>query len=251
MNAAQSVCRFCVAVGADRARRLRFASKAPDFPLENDGGAPAEQKIGERVFVDTRFAEYFAAHMTDVNDPLAVGDPVVADGAEPPTGRCPGRLRGSRSTAARATSSWSFRAWPARGIARTRISPTHSPIPLPMGRFHATPRNSMQMVGSLHAAQRADIPALRRAVRRSRRSGEDHADRPQFRLGADANSASRRAHRESDSRRQRHERAGAGVRRESFVRDDFSGHAAGNSEGRAAAGAIPARRDHGDATIRS
>jgi hypothetical protein len=32
---------------------------------------PPEQTIGERLFLETRFAEYF---MKDVNTPLAVGD---------------------------------------------------------------------------------------------------------------------------------------------------------------------------------
>jgi len=33
--------------------------------------------LGEHCFLDTRFAEYFAASMTGVNDPLPTGDPVV------------------------------------------------------------------------------------------------------------------------------------------------------------------------------
>jgi cytochrome c peroxidase len=39
---------------------------------------PAEVAIGERLFLETRFAEFFARHATDVNFPLAAGDPVVA-----------------------------------------------------------------------------------------------------------------------------------------------------------------------------
>jgi cytochrome c peroxidase len=38
---------------------------------------PAEVTIGERLFLETRFAEFFASHATDVNQPLAAGDPVV------------------------------------------------------------------------------------------------------------------------------------------------------------------------------
>ena len=49
---------------------------------------PAEDSIGERLFLDPRFAQYFATHMTGVNQPLAMGDPVVstvnaADGTLP------------------------------------------------------------------------------------------------------------------------------------------------------------------------
>src|ERR1700755_2539157 len=51
--------------------------QAPPFETDVDV-TPAEQNIGERIFVDTRWAQYFATHMTDVNTPLAVGDPVVA-----------------------------------------------------------------------------------------------------------------------------------------------------------------------------
>ncbi len=68
------------------------SSQAPPFPLENEGGAPAEQQIGERLFVDTRFAEYFAAHMTGVNDPLLVGDPVVST-VQTTSGSLPGPFR--------------------------------------------------------------------------------------------------------------------------------------------------------------
>ncbi len=39
---------------------------------------PAEVTIGERLFLETRFAEFFARNATGVNDPLAAGDPVVA-----------------------------------------------------------------------------------------------------------------------------------------------------------------------------
>lgn len=45
---------------------------------EEEEGDPAEVAVGERLFLETRFAEYFASHMTSVNAPLAVGDPTVA-----------------------------------------------------------------------------------------------------------------------------------------------------------------------------
>jgi cytochrome c peroxidase len=38
---------------------------------------PPEVAIGERLFLETRFAEFFARHAGDVNTPLAAGDPVV------------------------------------------------------------------------------------------------------------------------------------------------------------------------------
>ena len=45
-------------------------------------GTPgAEADVGERLFVETRFAQFFKAHLPpggNVNDPLPAGDPVVA-----------------------------------------------------------------------------------------------------------------------------------------------------------------------------
>ena len=54
------------------------SGKAPDAPTESDS-TPAADSIGEALFLDTRFAEFFAANMTGVNDPLPAGDPVVAE----------------------------------------------------------------------------------------------------------------------------------------------------------------------------
>ncbi|HXJ94755.1 MAG TPA: hypothetical protein VMT20_18075 [Terriglobia bacterium] len=52
------------------------AGQAPEFEADVDV-TPPEDSIGEALFLDTRFAEYFAVHTTGVNQPLAVGDPVV------------------------------------------------------------------------------------------------------------------------------------------------------------------------------
>lgn len=40
-------------------------------------GDPPEVLLGNRLFDDTRFAQFFAAHATGVNDTLAAGDPVM------------------------------------------------------------------------------------------------------------------------------------------------------------------------------
>lgn len=39
-----------------------------NFPTEVES-TPAEDSIGERLFLDTRFAQFFATHMTGVNQP--------------------------------------------------------------------------------------------------------------------------------------------------------------------------------------
>jgi hypothetical protein len=71
-------------------------------PLPEAEAAPADQNVGERIFVDTRFAEYFADNMTGVNDPLPVGDPDVAQ-VNTPIGWLPGPFAANRSTAGRVT----------------------------------------------------------------------------------------------------------------------------------------------------
>jgi len=40
---------------------------------------PAQITIGERLFLETRFAEFFARNATDMNAPLPAGDPVVEE----------------------------------------------------------------------------------------------------------------------------------------------------------------------------
>jgi hypothetical protein len=53
---------------------------APLAPLAHaqDGADPAEVAIGERLFLETRFAQFFAANAMDINQPLPDGgDPVV------------------------------------------------------------------------------------------------------------------------------------------------------------------------------
>ena len=94
----------------------------------------SEQQVGERLFVETRFAEYFAAHMTGVNDPLAVGDPVVSQVQT--TSQCfPAPSRANRSTAARATL-LEFQGVPGAGNRTYADFTTRSPLPLPMGNFN-------------------------------------------------------------------------------------------------------------------
>ena len=124
------------------------SGKAPAFPLENEGGAPAEQQIGERLFVDTRFAEYFAAHMTGVNDPLSVGDPVVAQ-VQTTSGSLPGPFAGQSINCRSCHFVVEFQGVAGAGNRTYADFIDRSPLPLPMGNLTSTPRNAMQMVGSL------------------------------------------------------------------------------------------------------
>ena len=122
------------------------SGKAPDPPAESEG-APAEQNVGERVFIDTRFAEYFAEHMTGVNDPLPAGDPVVAT-VSTPAGVIPGPFAGKSINCRSCHFVTEFT--DVAGVKNRTYADfvTHSPLPRNIAGVTATPRNSMQMVGT-------------------------------------------------------------------------------------------------------
>ena len=102
------------------------------------------------LFVETRFAEYFAAHMTGVNDPLAVGDPVVAQ-VQTTNGLLPGPFAGYSINCRSCHFVVEFQGVSGAGNRTYSDFIDHSPLPLAMGNFTSTPRNAMQMVGSLQA----------------------------------------------------------------------------------------------------
>jgi cytochrome c peroxidase len=126
------------------------AGKAPNFPQENDTINASEQQTGERLFVETRFAEYFAAHMTGVNDPLAVGDPAVAQ-VQTTNGPLPGPFAGYSINCRSCHFVVEFQGVSGAGNRTYSDFTDHSLLPLAMGNFTSTPRNSMQMVGSLQS----------------------------------------------------------------------------------------------------
>jgi hypothetical protein len=56
-----------------------LAWAAPLWAQEEEEADPPQVAIGERLFLETRFAQYFQANSgADVKAPLAAGDPVVA-----------------------------------------------------------------------------------------------------------------------------------------------------------------------------
>ena len=72
---------------------LSSSVRAQDEPEEEEGD-PAEVVIGERLFLETRFAQYFFANSGgDVNATLPAGDPVV-DTVQTTTGSVPGPFAG-------------------------------------------------------------------------------------------------------------------------------------------------------------
>ncbi len=122
------------------------SGKAPDPPVEAES-APADQNVGERIFIDTRFAEFFAANMTGVNDPLAAGDPVVAQ-VSTPVGILPGPFAGQSINCRSCHFVTEFT--DVQGVRNRTYADfvQHSPIPRTMNGFQMTPRNAMQMVGT-------------------------------------------------------------------------------------------------------
>lgn len=128
------------------------SGKAPQFPNEVES-APAEQNIGERLFVETRFAQYFAANMTDMNAPLATGDPVVSQVQNVYGGPMPGPFAGKSINCRSCHFVTEFQGVPNAGNRTYADFATRSPLPRPIGGFTTTPRNAMQIVGSLQPHQ--------------------------------------------------------------------------------------------------
>jgi hypothetical protein len=129
------------------------SGQAPSFSTESEGGgglSASAQNIGERIFVETRFAQYFAANMTDINTPLAVGDPVVAQVHVGNT-LMPGPFAGQSINCRSCHFVVEFQGVKGAGNRTYSDFTDHSPLPRAMNGFINTPRNSMQMVGSLQA----------------------------------------------------------------------------------------------------
>ncbi len=125
------------------------SGKAPDAPTESDS-TPAADSIGEALFLDTRFAEFFAANMVGVNQPLPSGDPVVAE-VQTTSTPLPGPFAGQSINCRSCHFVTEFEGVQGGGNRTYSDFTTRSPLPLsqpqPNGFTH-TPRNSMQMVDS-------------------------------------------------------------------------------------------------------
>jgi cytochrome c peroxidase len=125
------------------------SGQAPLAPA-SEGTTPAADSIGERIFLDTRFAEYFAAHMTGTNQPLAVGDPAVAQ-VDTTTGTLPGPFAGQAINCRTCHFVTEFQGVASAGNRTYADFATRSPIPRAVSGFTRTPRNAMQMVDSFTA----------------------------------------------------------------------------------------------------
>ncbi len=126
------------------------SGQAPAAPTEADSTPPADS-IGEALFLDTRFAQYFAANMTDVNAPLATGDPAVAQ-VQTLDQPLPGPFAGQSINCRSCHFVTEFQGVTGAGNRTYADFATHSPMPRAQANgFDHTPRNSMQMVDSFTA----------------------------------------------------------------------------------------------------
>ena len=123
---------------------------APAASTEADA-TPSADPIGEALFLDTRFGEFFAANMTGVNTPLTTGDPAVAE-VQTTSGTLPGPFAGQAINCRSCHFVTEFEGVTGGGIRTYADFTTRSPLPRtqPNG-FDHTPRNSMQMVNSFAA----------------------------------------------------------------------------------------------------
>ena len=126
------------------------SGQAPRAPSEADP-TPAADSIGEALFLDTRFSEYFAAHMTGVNAPLAAGDPAVSQVATL-NGSLPGPFSGQAINCRSCHFVTEFQGVQGGGNRTYADFTTRSPLPRAQANgFDHTPRNAMQMVDSFTA----------------------------------------------------------------------------------------------------
>lgn len=123
------------------------SGQAPAALTESDA-TPAADSIGEALFLDTRFSEYFATHMTDVNSPLATGDPVVEQ-VQTLNEPMPGPFAGQSINCRSCHFVTEFEGVSGAGNRTYADFTTRSPIPRKAANgFDHTPRNAMQMVDS-------------------------------------------------------------------------------------------------------
>ena len=120
---------------------------APAISTENESATPAADPIGERLFLDTRFAKFFFEHMTGYNAALTAGDPVVATTLNP-AGDMPGPFAGQSTNCRSCHFVTEFQGVANAGNRTYADFTTRSTLPVSQNGFDTTPRNSMQMVNT-------------------------------------------------------------------------------------------------------
>ena len=120
---------------------------APAISTENEAPTPTADPIGERIFLDTRFAKFFFQNMTGYNAPLPAGDPIVAT-VQNGTGGLPGPFAGKSINCRSCHFVTEFQDVAGAGNRTYADFTTRSMLPTTLNGFETTPRNAMQMVGT-------------------------------------------------------------------------------------------------------
>ena len=150
------------------------SGQAPAAPTESDATPPADS-IGEALFLDTRFGQFFAANSTGVNTPLATGDPIVAE-VQTPNGPLPGPFAGQAMNCRSCHFVTEFQGVSGAGNRTYADFTTRSPIPRPQPNgFRPHSAQCDADCRFLHQPLRPHLSALRWRVCYWRRPGDRHA----------------------------------------------------------------------------
>lgn len=114
---------------------------------EEEEGDPAEVTIGERLFLETRFAQFFQANAVDVNAPLAAGDPTVTT-VRTTAGPIPGPFAGQSINCRSCHFVDDVKDVPGGGNRSYADFARQSPIPAREDGHTTTPRNSPSLVNA-------------------------------------------------------------------------------------------------------
>jgi hypothetical protein len=110
---------------------------------------PADQALGERIFRDPRFSQWFATHATSVNALPTSGDPVVAEALDALGPAMPGSLAGAAMACSLCHLVEQNANADGTGMRAYSDYAQRSPIPDRGDGFSSTPRNSPPMVDAL------------------------------------------------------------------------------------------------------
>ena len=114
---------------------------------EEEEADPAQVAIGERLFLETRFAQFAAAQGGDVNAPFPIGDPVVQQ-LVTMTGSIPSPFAGQSMNCRSCHLVDDVKDTPGGGNRSYADFARQSPIPLREDGRTTTPRNSPSLVNA-------------------------------------------------------------------------------------------------------
>src|SRR6266496_1205373 len=132
----------------EQARALRGSSPAVVGAQDESTADPAQVSIGEQLFLEPRFAQYFAAHFDgNVNHPLTHGDPTVSQ-VQTGNGTYPSPFAGQSMNCRSCHFVDEFNGAPGMGNRTYADFTARTPIPDRGDGHTTTPRNALNMVDS-------------------------------------------------------------------------------------------------------